>query len=204
MNTQNTPIDPVLIDIPMPIKTPRLTLRPIMPNDGQKTHEAIVETYDQLKLWMPWAKTLETADATEANIRKAYADFILRNDMRLIAHENTTGKAVAFCGLHRFNWEARKFEIGYWVRASAQGNGYATEIANALTQYAFQALQANRVMIMHAKGNDRSRNVIEKLGFEREGIYRNDMVLNGELTDHYIYARLNAKNLPPLDIKWGP
>ncbi len=202
--TADIPTDPILTHIPAPIRTPRLVLRPTMPGDGPATHDAVVETYDQLKLWMPWAKTLEAPDITEINIRKAYADFILRKDLRLIGHEIETGKAVTFCGLHRFNWEARSFEIGYWVRASAQGSGYATEVANALTRYAFNALNANRVMIVHASGNDRSRKVIEKLGYEREGIYRNDVVLNDTLKDSHVYSRLNTKDLPPLDVRWGP
>lgn len=202
--TEVTPRDPILNDIPMPIVTPRLTLRPTMPGDGAETHEAVAETFDQLHVWMPWAQKLETIDQIEINIRKAYAEFILRTNMRLIGRETDTGRPVIFCGLHRFDWAARRFEIGYWVRASAQGKGYATETANALTRFAFGAIGAQRVEITHGGGNDRSRNVIEKLGFKHEGTNEKDHVVGDRLVDTLKYARFDTKGLPPLDVRWGP
>ena len=66
---------PILLDLPLPILTPRLSIRPTMPGDGEATHEAIEETYDQLKQWMPWAsKSIERPEATEVNIRTAYSN----------------------------------------------------------------------------------------------------------------------------------
>ncbi|MGI9507277.1 MAG: GNAT family N-acetyltransferase, partial [Geminicoccaceae bacterium] len=78
---------PILLDLPLPIMTPRLMIRPVMPGDGQATHDAIEETVDQLHQWMPWAgKQLEPSE-TEINIREAHAKFILRKDFRMNGYE---------------------------------------------------------------------------------------------------------------------
>lgn len=200
---QTTDIRPILIDIPMPIVTPRLILRPAMPGDGAAIHANKVETWDQLSRWMPWAKTMGTADDDEATVREAYAKFIRRDDLMMVGISRETGRIVMGTGLHRFCWTVRAFEIGYWVTKSAQGHGYATESANALLRYAFGALKARRVDIAHATGNEASRRVIEKLGFLPEALRKMNTVLpDGTVTDHHDYVRFNTDGLPDLDVRW--
>lgn len=196
---------PILIDVPMPITTPRLVLRPPMPGDGPALHEAKGESMAELKRWMPWAKDDATADDDEATAREAYARFIRREDIMLLGFERAGGRFVIGTGLHRFDWAARRFEIGYWVRTGETGKGYATESTAALVRYAFAALAARRVEITHAAGNYASAAVIRKLGFVPEGIHRAATTLpDGRSVDSHVYARLDEKGLPDFDLKWGP
>lgn len=194
----------ILMDIPMPIETPRLILRPVQAGDGAAMTEAKQETWDQLTQWMPWAKGDHSPEAGEVWVRRNQVQFILRENIAIVGIEKESGRHVIWTGLHRFNWHTRRFEIGYWVRQSAQGNGYATESTNALIRYAFNVLRARRVEIYHAEGNDRSRNVIEKLGFEHEAVRKLGTELpDGTFVTSYDYVRLNTDGLPPLDVRWG-
>ncbi len=196
--------NPILINVPMPIETPRLILRNVLPGDGKVMFEAKEESFDELQKWMPWAKELGTAEDSELVARKSFAQFILREDIMIMAFEKETGKKIASTGLHRMDWDRGYFEIGYWVRNSETGKGYATDIANALTRYAFGALGAKKVSITHAGGNEGSRKIIEKLGFESMGIIKDDIALNdGSMADHHWYARFNIDGLPDLDVSWG-
>lgn len=200
METKN----PILIDVPMPIRTDRLILRPLRVGDGEALFESKKESFEELKKWMPWAKELGTVEQSEITTRESVADFILRKDLRLVGEDATTGKIIVSTGLHRMNWDLRIFEIGYYVRTSETRKGYATEAANALIRYAFGALGASKVRIVHAGGNDASARVIEKLGFVKEGVLRRDTQLpDGTVTDDHWYARFDDKNLPPLKIEWG-
>lgn len=195
----------ILIDVPMPIVTPRLVLRPPQAGDGAALTEAKAETWDDLRLWMAWTDAGQDAAMDEVYVREQQAEFILRKDMTLMGIEKETGRPVIWMGLHRLDWDLRRFEIGYWVRKSAQGRGYATEGANAVLRYAFNALQAQRVEITHAEGNDKSRRVIEKLGFALEALQRKAHRLPGGRTgDYRRYVRFDTDGLPPLDIQWGP
>jgi RimJ/RimL family protein N-acetyltransferase len=75
--------------------------------------------------------------------------------------------------LHRIEWSVPKFEIGYWVRTSFTGQGYATEAVRGITAFAFEALGARRVEIRCAPENHPSARVAERAGFPLEGELRN-------------------------------
>ena len=157
--------EPILIDIPMPIRTPRLLIRNALPGDGVAMHDVLTESWNDLSRWMPFTKSgLGTVDVYEKIIRENHAKYILREDMMMCAF-NHAGRLIAMCGLHRFDWKFRSFEIGYYVRSSEHNKGYATELANALTSFAFGALEARRVVITAATENEASRRVIEKLNY---------------------------------------
>jgi RimJ/RimL family protein N-acetyltransferase len=196
---------PVLLNLPMPVETPRLTLRPVMPGDGAAIHAAKAETWDKIHRWMPWAKEISRPEEDEEMARRAYAKFLLREDFMMVAVERVTGQLSVFTGLHRFDWATRRFEIGYWARTSAQGRGLVTESTNALTRYAFAVLKARTVAISHAEGNDSSRAVIERLGFVKEGVLSNATALpDGTVHNTHWYGRTSADGLPDLDVRWSP
>lgn len=197
-------IKPILIDIPLPIATPRLVIDIAGPGTGAEIFEAVEETRDQLALWMSWEKESKCVEDCEESARKAYASFILREELRMIARERQTGKAVVFTGLHNPKWDISQFEIGYWVRKDAQGAGFATESSNALIRYAFNALGARRVVIGHAEGNEKSRAVIQRLGMTLESHRKLAHALPGEkVVDDFRYVRLDTEGLPALDVEWG-
>jgi RimJ/RimL family protein N-acetyltransferase len=139
----------------------------------------------------------------EAFVRRKHAEFILRQDVFLLAFDHASNQLIGTGGYHAIDWKGRIMSTGYWIRTSATGQGFATEIANALLRYAFGALAATRVAIGHADGNNASRRVIDKLGFEKEGIVRGSYFLQGKPTDAHYYARLNGDGLPPLAVSWG-
>lgn len=196
--------NPILIDLPMPVVTPRLTIRPVMAGDGVETHAAKIETWDQIALWMPWARTIGTVEETEASIREASARFTLREDLRMVAIERATGRLAVFTGIHNIGSDLGRVEIGFWARKGAQGRGLVTEAANGLARYAFAVLKAHTVCINHAAGNEPSRKVIERLGFQYEGRLRNATMLpDGSLRDQLWYSHIAAGDLPPLDVTWG-
>lgn len=192
-------------DLPFPILTPRLLIRPPAPGDGRAHYEAVAESIDGLRPWLPWTRREIGVEASEAGCREARALFEKREDLRLFLFERASGRFVGGSGLHRVDWEHRIFEIGYWVRKSRAGRGCATEAANAIARYAFAALGARRVSIHCNASNAASRAVAERLGFPLEGILRNhDVVAAPEIAcrDHAIYARTSPDGLPPLDASW--
>ena len=195
---------PIMIDLPLPIETDRLFLREPRSNDGDALHEAKMETWDMLHRWMPWAKERGTVADDELVCREAHIKFLQRTDLMMFAFEKATNRFVGGTSLHRFDWETRIIEIGYWFRKSVQGQGYATESTKALIRYAFDVLDANKIVIMHAEGNDRSRRVIEKCGFAYEFTALKDTCLpNGEFVDHPHYSLFNADHLKEVNVRWG-
>jgi RimJ/RimL family protein N-acetyltransferase len=200
------PIDPALIDVPMPIRTSRLLIRPRLPGDGAFAFAAVRETWDQLHQWMAWAGSLDqfTREQCELRNRCAIANFMQRDVIELIGIEAATGEPVIWCGFHDIDWNARLCDTGFWVRRSAQGRNFATESTNALLRYAFGALAMRRVGLTHSAGNEASRRIAAKLGFLHIGVMPAANPLPGGLmVDRFCYTRFGAESLPNLEVDWG-
>jgi RimJ/RimL family protein N-acetyltransferase len=185
-------MDPILKDFPHNFDTERLTIRCPMPGDGAALNEAVLESLEQLRPWLPWAMETPSVEQTETNVRRGYIRFMAREDLWLLLFLKGTNICVGGSGLHRIDWELPKFEIGYWLRTSYVGQGYMTEAVVGITNFAFDMLGAKRVEIRCDSLNARSSSVAERLGFPLEGILRRDRRdhLSGDLRDTMIFAKI--------------
>ena len=164
----------MLMDFPKKIETPRLYLRPCLPGDGLAVYEAIVHSQAELKKWLPFAHQEPSLEETEKNVLRAYAQFILKEDIRLHIYRKEDDQFIGSTGLHRIDWTLPKFEIGYWTDTRFSGKGYITEAVERLTKFAFHHYGAKRVEIRCDPHNHKSRKIPEKLGYSLEGIIHND------------------------------
>jgi RimJ/RimL family protein N-acetyltransferase len=183
---------PILIDFPSEFETERLIIRMPKPGDGKVVYESKKASKNELLPWMAWAHRDESEEDAEINIREAHVNFITREDLRLLVFHKETGALIANSGLHRIDWDARKFEIGYWIDTRYSGKGYMTEAVKGIEGFAFNELEANRVEIHCDTKNVKSRAIAERLGYELEGILRKDSLdaYGKELRDTCIYAKV--------------
>ena len=182
---------PILLDFPESFESKRLTIRAPLPGDGAEISAAIRETFDDLKIWMPWAHEIPTVEESEERVRRARCDFLSREELWLLLFLKGTKTLVGCSGLHRIDWDVPKFEIGYWCRKRFQGQGYITESTEAITRFAFEVLGAKRVEIRCDPNNVRSRRIPERLGFVLEATLQNDArTPSGELRDTLVFARV--------------
>ncbi|RRN73055.1 N-acetyltransferase [Peribacillus simplex] len=181
----------ILMDFPEKIETPRLYLRPCQPGDGLDVYEAIVHSKHELKQWLPFAHQDASSETLERNVLKAFADFILKEDIRLHIYRKEDDQFIGSTGLHRINWDIPKFEIGYWIDTRYSKQGYITEAIEKLTKFAFYHYGAKRVEIRCDPNNIASRRIPEKLGYTFEGTLRYDCLSadGKELRDTSIYAK---------------
>ena len=166
----------------------RVLVRPYRLEDAEAMFEAVMESREHLLPWLRWAVTYETLDDARDFVRRSAARWLTREGLVVALWDVTSGRFVGGGHLGP-DWSVPKFEIGYWVRASAQGRGYITEAAKLLTDYAFTTYGAQRVMIRCDARNVRSAAVPERLGFTREARLRNDaLAYDGALRDTLVYA----------------
>lgn len=149
--------------LPQIIETPRLLLRASAPGQGAAINEAIVETFEQLHLWMPWARERPTLEESEIYVREAARKWEAGTqfDFSILTLD---GSFVGRVGIWPLE-EAGCFEIGYWCRASAQGQGYTSEAVRALCHASGKHLQPRRLVIRCDRRNIASQNVARKCGF---------------------------------------
>lgn len=85
---------------------------------------------------------------------------------------------------------AQSGHIGYWIGEPYAGKGYMLEALNLLVTFAFDTLRLHRIEAACIPSNTRSVRVLEKAGFQREGLLRSYLRINGIWQDHYLYARI--------------
>ncbi|MBV8033874.1 GNAT family protein [Roseateles sp.] len=188
-------IEAPLIDVPERLTGERTVL--LVPRAGTGAEMAVViaQSLSHLRPWMPWAQEAPTAESSELVVRRMQADFIARRDLCFHMHarraDGSAGRLLGGTGLHRIDWAVRRFEIGYWVRPEAQGQGHASETVQLLAALAFGQLGARRVEIRMDSHNAKSRAVAQRCGFELEGILRCDSLgVDGAPRDTCVYARI--------------
>ncbi|HEX2884263.1 MAG TPA: GNAT family N-acetyltransferase [Candidatus Limnocylindria bacterium] len=181
---------PILLDFPESFTSQRLLIRAPLPGDGVDVHAAVAESLDALRPWMPWALGPQSVEAAEARVREARAEFLARRDLRLHLYRREDGAFVGSSGLHRIHWEVPAFEIGYWIRTSETGRGYASEAARRIADFAFDQLAAERVEIWCDARNEPSAAVARRAGFALEArLNRHRRDTSGALSDSLCFVR---------------
>jgi RimJ/RimL family protein N-acetyltransferase len=115
---------------------------------------------------------------------------------RLAMDRVSDGAFIGWCSLSQWNPDYRSARMGYCLDDAAWGHGYATEAAGVVLQWAFDTLDLNRVQAETDTRNLASARVLEKLGFVREGTLREDCVVNGEVSDSWVYGLIRREWRP--------
>ncbi|WP_242905325.1 GNAT family N-acetyltransferase [Actinomadura terrae] len=92
--------------------------------------------------------------------------------LHLAVTDRETSRLLGTIGLFRLDWNHLTCEVGYGVRPSARGNGYATEALKLVTRWALRECGLFRVELRALVSNHASIRVAEKGGYQREGVAR--------------------------------
>ena len=80
--------------------------------------------------------------------------------------------------------------IGYWIDRARNGRGLATQAVEDVVAYAFGELALHRVEAATLVDNVASQRVLEKAGFERIGLARGFLCINGAWQDFLLFQRI--------------
>jgi len=81
--------------------------------------------------------------------------------------------------------------LGYWMGEEFAGKGYMKEALLAVAQCAFDAHGLHRIEAATVLDNERSQSLLTRCGFQREGVARRYLKINGTWRDHVLFARLS-------------
>lgn len=161
------------------------SLRPLRPEDAR----SLAQYGNNHNVWrnlrdrFPYPLTLTDT--------QQYIDKTLRQSPVSVFAIEADGKAVGVIGLTRGEGERRHCaELGYWLGEPYWGRGIITSAVQAVTEYAIKELGLSRIESYVFSWNPASARILEKMGFEREGILRKSVIKDGVLLDRWLYAYL--------------
>jgi len=149
---------------------------------------AIFGNPEVMRYWSraPFA-SLEDARDFLSEIHQGFATRRLFQWGITLASEPTV---VGTCTLFHFERTHRRCEVGFALGRSSWGRGIASRAVSTALRFAFDELGVHRVEADADPRNERSLRLLEKLGFQREGLLRERYHVNGEIQDAVLLGLL--------------
>jgi ribosomal-protein-alanine N-acetyltransferase len=172
----------------MELRTARLLLRPFRADDHAELH-AIAGDPEVVR-WMDWGPNTPAETSTFLGYALTSETETPRRSWKLAVVRTADGALIGSAELHIESPEHRRGTMGYLISPSAQGQGYATEVAQAVLDFGLTDANLHRVTATCDPENIGSVRVLEKIGMTREGRMRDYFVIRGEWRDRLLYAKL--------------
>lgn len=81
--------------------------------------------------------------------------------------------------------------LGYWIGERFSRQGYMADAVNALIPFIFSTLGLHRIEAACLPSNEASRSLLQKAGFQQEGLARKYLQINGQWQDHVLFGLLD-------------
>jgi 8-oxo-dGTP diphosphatase len=151
-----------------PLKTERLTLRPLRPGDAEALHRLVndwevTRTLAEIPYPYPRALADDWIASTQADLAGGTA-----YHLAITGKEGRKETIVGVIGL-RLDSARRAGRLGYWVGRAYWKHGVATEATRRLTSWAFANLPLDLIAAEVTEGNDGSCKVLRRVGFREVG-----------------------------------
>jgi ribosomal-protein-alanine N-acetyltransferase len=98
---------------------------------------------------------------------------------------------IGFGGIFNINKENNNAEIGYGLLPQFWGKGFMSELVKEIVNIGFNELKLHKLSGFITPGNTGSVKVLEKLGFEKEALLKDDVFVRNKYFNTAIYARIN-------------
>lgn len=175
----------------MILTTKRLVLREFEEEDWQA-----VLTYQSDPRYLryyPWTSRSEQDARIYVQQLLAQRQEDPRTKFQLAITLASNGQLIGNAGLRMQTPEASEGDIGYELDPRFWGSGYATEVAQTLLTYGFQALKLHRIWAWCIAENRGSAHVLEKIGMQQEGCLRENRWMKDRWWDTLLYALLEQE-----------
>lgn len=156
--------------------------------DSEALFELIDQSRSHIRQWMTWVNVVESAEDVNKVTRKHLQEFTDRKAIHFIILYK--GNVAGSVNIHHLDWKMKSAEIGYWLGDKFTGKGIMLRAVESLLPYLFEELGMHKVEIWSAEGNIKSRSIPERLGFLKEGMRRDDEMIDGNYMNMLIYGLL--------------
>lgn len=188
MNPPDFPVDGIL--------TERVRLSMARRADAETLLAYQTENRDHFQPWEPLrSDEFFTLPAVEQRLARMEEQMSNGAELHLLLRGALTGSLLGQCNFT--NIVRGPFQacfLGFSIGSRYQGRGLMSEALGAAIDFVFSHYGLHRIMANHRPENLRSGNLLSKLGFEREGLARAYLKINGTWADHVLTSRINPRD----------
>ncbi|MFI9639032.1 GNAT family N-acetyltransferase [Micromonospora sp. NPDC051925] len=171
-----------------PIRTARLTLRPITLDDLDDVHAW--QSRSDVVRWMYGAGP-RTREQSRASVLAMSGEDALRTEGDCLTFAAATDLGVV--GIVELVWRSepdRTAELGYVFHPDHGGRGLATEAATAVLDWGFDEFGLHRIYARCHGRNDASARLMARLGMRQEAYHVESYLFRGGWADRRVFAVL--------------
>jgi RimJ/RimL family protein N-acetyltransferase len=184
-----------LSELPEKLESQRLLIGKYSKDDG-KALFALLERNDNRDFLFPNVEevaTIKTVKDAEAKTQRHKTEWETRKRFVLGIWEKTTNIYIGEIWIEPNNWEVPAFELGWFLDQGYLGRGLATEAARRSLEFLFHDLKAYKVIVITRDTNLRSIKLAERLGFKKEGHFREARIEHGTRYGLVYYGLLKTE-----------
>jgi RimJ/RimL family protein N-acetyltransferase len=176
-----------MFSIPRKLDTLDLHLRPSNPTDAQGMFNMLSDP-QSMKYWS--GKPIEDLDAAVEMLNKDLESDAQGNSMCWAITLHGQDRMIGKCILFQFDKTNRRAEIGYILNRQYWRQGLMYQALTAVIDFAFNTLELHRIEADVDTENTGSLGILEKLGFKREGLFRERWFVYDEWQDSVMLGLL--------------
>lgn len=188
----DSPLLPGLDELPT-LSAGRIALRMLTPADAGDVY-AVFSDPRVMRYWS--SPPMTDPEQAAGYIEHIGAWFARRGGMQWGIVERDHDRVIGTTTLCAFSLEHRRCEIGYALAADHWHRGLAGEALGAVLDFAFDTLGFERIEADIDPRNAPSIRLVERLGFQREGLLRCRWRIAGEVQDSVLYGLLRTDPRP--------
>lgn len=188
------PSDFGIADVPLPAVSPtldagRICLRQLAEEDTGDMH-AVYSDEVAMAYWSIAAT--KTIEETRQLVRRDVEAVEKGLALFWAIEWKQTGAVIGKCTLWQYDESNQRAELGYILNRQYWRMGLMSEALEAMIDYAFSGLRLHRLEADTDANNTASLALLEKLGFQREGFFRERWYVNGQRQDSVMLGLLKT------------
>ena len=183
----NTEIDKSIFKSFPELESERLLFRRILQSDAKDLF--LLRSNDDVLRFMDVPRHHSISDS-EKLIHTLDESYENETGINWVIVEKRSNSFAGYFGFWRMIPEHCRAEIGYAIKPEFWGKSYMYETINKMVRFGFENMMLHSIEANVNPLNERSKKVLERIGFKKEAHFRENYLFNGEFLDSIIYSLL--------------
>lgn len=179
------------------LETENLIISVLSPDNFELLVKYQNENRSHLSAWEP-SRVPEyfSSEETRKRVKLSFKEFQSGSSISLVAFDKNKSEIICLCTFSNIvHGVFQACNLGYSISENKQGKGLMYEMLQASIQYVFSEYNLHRVMANYIPSNIRSGKLLDKLGFQKEGLAKSYLKIAGSWQDHVLTSKINPSQI---------